>query len=194
MPLYGDQTIHILRLSDGQEAYTGICQRDILAYPPTTAGQAAFEAAVKLGNHGGIELDNGATIPDGTVPPLVKPLNPTAAPYYEQTVNGDGRYLRPATDTPAVSITYGFTAAPITATNYTLVLIIQTNTGSPGHGRFKVNDGSYVTFATEVADGGTRTLTFTIAFQAGANTILLEHVDGIWIQPRSLTVTRAATT
>jgi len=88
-----------------------------------------------------------------------------------------------------------FTDAPKTASDYAFSAIIRT-TGISGSGQGGIKVGSngtrQVTFNTVAADGGTRTITGTISLQQGDNTVIFEHVSGIWYQVDSITITRAA--
>lgn len=120
----------------------------------------------------------------------------TSYPAYSQTKQGTPDfYVHPyiSSGNPATTEDFLFTNAPKTASDYNFSFTYQSNSGSPGQGGIKVNGGArQITFNTEVADGGTRTITGTISLQQGDNTITFEHVSGIWYNPRSLTITRAA--
>ncbi|GAB4042169.1 fibronectin type III domain-containing protein [Spirosoma litoris] len=67
------QPVHAYRKSDGQFLYDGTSDRDVVQYPLTDAGQAAYEAALAAGSHTGITVSNGAVIPAGSIPPLTMP-------------------------------------------------------------------------------------------------------------------------
>ncbi|WP_245859457.1 hypothetical protein [Spirosoma aerolatum] len=76
----GTQLVRIRRSSDGQEIYQATTTRDTDVYPLNSAGQAAFEAAASAGGFT-LTLDNGAVIPAGTRPPLIKPGGNTTPPF-----------------------------------------------------------------------------------------------------------------
>ncbi|WP_020599122.1 hypothetical protein [Spirosoma panaciterrae] len=66
---------------------------------------------------------------------------------------------------PATTEDFLFTNAPRTASDYNFSFTYHSNQGSPGQGNIKVNGGArQITFNTEVADGGTRTVTGRIYF------------------------------
>ncbi|WP_332369480.1 hypothetical protein [Spirosoma telluris] len=79
----GTQLIKIRRTTDGQVLYLATTLRNTSDFPLNGAGQAAFEAAVNAGSFT-LTVDNGAIIPAGTVPPLIKPGVVTGAAFSQK--------------------------------------------------------------------------------------------------------------
>ncbi|GAB2582567.1 hypothetical protein [Spirosoma areae] len=189
-----NETFHatIKRNSDGVSLYTVTCVADRALYPRTNNGKSGFEAAVKAGTFE-LTVDNGAIIPQGTVPPLVKPAAPGGG-----SIPALNLHLN-ATDAAGSVGVSGSQRGPIgasgsqnalsysannpnsvTLNNVTLKHKYQTNTADTGNGQYRVNSGAWVDFALEGAAGGTRTivLSTTISLNAGANTIEFRWKDG----------------
>ncbi|MBN8820854.1 MULTISPECIES: fibronectin type III domain-containing protein [unclassified Spirosoma] len=119
----------------------------------------------------------------------------TSYPAYSQTKQGIANFYVHSYESPtnpATTEDMPFTNAPKTASDYNFSFTYQSNQGSPGQGGIKVNGVRQITFNTEVADGGTRTITGTISLQQGDNLITFEYVSGVWYNPRSMTISRAA--
>lgn len=121
--------------------------------------------------------------------------NTGSYPAYNQTQTYTGdNFVHPDLGSGATTQSMSFTDAPKADTNYNFSMIVYTTgVSGTGQGGIKVGSGSrQVTFSTEAADGGTRTLTGTLSLAAGNNTIVFEHVSGIWYKITSFTLTRAA--
>ncbi|WP_155297291.1 hypothetical protein [Spirosoma aerolatum] len=164
------------------EDYKVSAERDTLVYPLTDAGDAKLASDAEKG-YLNLTVDNGAIIPKGTIPPLVKPDAPTgggggggggSVPAYnwkEQAENGTGTgdwYHGDAVGDGNVRGPYGNSSqylefypkgVPITANNYKLEMRVQTNydtgaTGEVGKIRVIINSGSPIDIENVRGMGG----------------------------------------
>ena len=190
----GTQLVKIHKTSDNSVVYTCTTPRNTATDPLTTEGNAAFAAKAQ---HGELRLvvDNGAIIPVGTIPPLIKPDAPTSGsvPAFSQKIQaevssttgtytglvGDGTSVGPLSNSAQYCL-FGITGAPITASNYALDIRYTTNfdtgtTGETGICRVIINSGTPIDFVTDGAAGGFRTKSLTnISLNEGNNTIRVE--------------------
>ncbi|WP_020599420.1 hypothetical protein [Spirosoma panaciterrae] len=199
----GTQLVRIRRTSDGQEIYQATTTRDTDVYPLTSAGQAAFEAAASAGSFT-LTVDNGAIIPAGTRPPLIKPGTGPGAAFSQkiqaEDATGTGTYIGQSGDNtlkgPYSSssdyLLYAITDAPITASNYTLAIRYQTNSQTPGTATVIVNSTTTIDFPLEGTDGGKRTYTMAISLNAGSNRIRIQGKSGTSFYQDYIVVTRPA--
>lgn len=199
----GTQLIKIFRTSDGQPLYQATTIRNTEVYPLTSAGQAAFEAAVNAGSFT-LTVDNGAVIPAGTPPPLLKPgaVNSVAFSQKIQAEDASGTGTSPGASgdnilrgpyrTSSEYLIYTITNAPTTASNYNLAIRYQTNTQTPGVASMIINGGTPVDFPFEGTDGGKRTYNAVISLNAGNNTIRIQGKSGTPLFQDYILVSRPA--
>ncbi|GAB3948033.1 hypothetical protein GCM10028805_21430 [Spirosoma harenae] len=186
----GTQIVRIRRTSDGAEIYQATAVRNTDIYPLTTAGQQAFEAAASAGSFTLTVVDNGAIIPAGTRPPLVKPGTGGGVPFSQkiqaEEATGTGTYNgQPADDnlrgpytTSNDYLLYAVSNAPAAATNYNLAIRYQTNSQVAGVATIIINSGTPVDFPLEGTDGGKRIYNIAIALNVGSNRIRIQGKSG----------------
>ncbi|MVM32827.1 hypothetical protein GO755_22490 [Spirosoma sp. HMF4905] len=199
----GTQLIRIRRTTDGQVLYLATTSRNTADYPLNSAGQAAFEAAASSGSFT-LTVDNGAVIPAGTIPPLIKPGAINNSPFSQKIQAEDAAGTGTASGSSGDSnvrgpyskntdyLTYTVTGAPATASNYSLALRYQTNTQAAGIASLIINGGTPVDFPIEGTDGGMRTYNATISLTPGNNTIRIQGKSGAAFFQDYIIVTRAA--
>ncbi|WP_020595215.1 hypothetical protein [Spirosoma panaciterrae] len=197
----GTQLVRIRRTSDGQEIYQATTTRDTDVYPLNSAGQAAFEAAASAGGFT-LTLDNGAVIPAGTRPPLIKPGGNTVPPFSRkiqaEDAAGTGTYsgapgdnnVRGPYTAGSDYLLYAISDVPTTASNYTLTIRYQTNSQTPGLGTIIINSGTGIDFPLEGTDGGKRMYSLTISLNAGSNRIRIQGKSGTSFYQDYIIVTR----
>ncbi|QMW04453.1 CBM35 domain-containing protein [Spirosoma foliorum] len=199
----GTQLIRIRRTSDGQVIYLATALRNTADYPLNSAGQAAFEAAVGAGSFT-LTVDNGAIIPAGTIPPLIKP-GAVTSPAFSQKIQaedaaGTGTSSGPAADnnvrgpyaTSSDYLVYTVTGIPTTASNYTLIVRYQSVAQASGIASLIINGAAPIDFPIEGTDGGMRTYTATISLTPGNNTIRIQGKSGSPFFQDYILVTRPA--